>query len=60
MEIVLENGTTYLAKGTHIVNNQIAIFETVSIISNGNKTFITNKGSGNGIFKISANGGSYL
>ena len=54
MEIVLENGNVYLAEGTHIVNNQIAIFETVSIIGNGNKTLITNN-KGNGIFQITAN-----
>ena len=54
MSIVPVNGTIYLADGTHIVNSQITIDKTVTIVGNGTKTFITNNGMCNGVFYVTA------
>ena len=55
MAIVPDNGRIYLSDGSHIVNKQIDIDKTVTIIGNGTKSSITNNRSGNGVFKITAN-----
>ena len=52
MTIAQDNAIIYLAEGTHIVDTQITIGKTVTIIGNGTKTFITNNGKGNVIFSI--------
>ena len=54
MSIVPINGNIYLADGTHIVNSQIIINKTVTIVGNGTKTLITNKGMCNGVFYVTA------
>ena len=52
MTIAQDNAIIYLAEGTHIVDTQITIGMTVTIVGNGTKTFITNNGKGNVIFSI--------
>ena len=54
MSLVPENGTIYLADGTHEVASRITIGKTVDIIGNGTKTVITNNKNGQGVFTISA------
>ena len=54
LELVPVNGKIYLADGTYVIDNQIAINKTMAIVGNGDKTVITNNRNGKGIFNITA------
>ncbi len=41
MEVVLANGTIYLADGTHSLSGQLTINKTLTVAGNGSKTIIT-------------------
>ena len=44
VDVVLANGRIYFADGTHVVDSQITIDKTVTIVDNGTKTIITSNG----------------
>ena len=54
MELVMTNGRIYLADGTHVVDSQMKIDKTLTIIGNGSNTIIKHKNNQR-VFSITVN-----